>query len=116
MSGEKGRKIYNWLERVTVAGAGDVTLSGFPVPEGGIVQIDEFLVCDETTANKAISLGLVRQGVTHWLKIALAGGSTYGLILERPILLFEGEKPTIKVASAGASDVINVVCRGFYLC
>jgi hypothetical protein len=109
-------EIYSFDLRFIEPGTSDVTLNKAPaVPRGKVVRIDTLIICDETTANKTLALGVNIGGKSYTLKKQPAGASAYGLALEVPLILSEGERPMAIVSSPTANDVITFLARGVYL-
>jgi hypothetical protein len=92
-----------------------VDFEGPRVPEGRVVQLYILIAVDLTTVNKTISLGYKRAGTTYWLKREAAGAAAYGLHLDRPLILVEGESPVARVESATEGDSLVFLARGVYL-
>jgi len=111
----KPGQVYSAEEVVPSAAAADKNFKGPKVPEGRVVRIEVLVVIDLTTANKTLRLGFDRAGTSYWLKRQAAGSSTYGIILDRPLILVEGEAPIARVESATAADALYFLARGVYL-
>lgn len=112
----KPGEIYSFELRYTEPGTSDVTLNKAPaVPQGRVVRIDTLIICDETTSNKTLALGLNKGGKNYTLKKQPAGTTTYGIVLERPLILSEGERPIAIVSSPTANDVLTFLARGVYI-
>jgi len=110
------KEIYEARVRDLSVSAADHTLRGDFVPSGRIVKLETFLALDETTANKTITLGIeTRTGITTPIKTAAAGAGVYGIYLDTPLILVEGERPYAKIASATASDNLQLLARGIYI-
>jgi len=109
------RDVYSAEEVNLRAAAGDVDLEGPEIPEGMVVKIEQFCAIDLTTANKTIRLGYKRGGNTFWITRQAPGTGLYGIGLNYPVFLVEGERPVARIESATASDECRLIARGSYL-
>lgn len=107
--------VYSAEEILASAAAADKDFEGPKIPEGRVVKIEILAVVDVTTANKTLRLGYRRAGSSYWLKRDAPGASGYGLILDQPLILVEGESPIAMVESATAKDALYFLARGTYL-
>lgn len=107
--------VYSAEQTVSSAPAADVDFEGPRVPEGRVVKLEILAVIDVTTANKTLRLGYKRAGVSVWLKRAAAGTGAYSMVLDKPLILSEGESPVARVESATAGDTLHFFARGVYL-
>ncbi len=95
--------------------AADKDFEGTEIEKGGIVEITTFYVADITTANKTMRIGYKRGGNTFWLVRKAAGGSTYHINLDRPLILVEEETPVARIETATDQDTGIMIVRGKYL-
>jgi len=115
MAETKPGNVYAAEEIVPSASAADKDFEGARIPQGKVVRIEILAVVDVTTANKTLRLGYKRAGTSYWLKRQAPGSSVYGLILDRPLILVQGESPIARVESATAADALYFLARGIYL-
>jgi len=108
-------EVFSWTIRAEKVPAADWSAESLDIPTGSVVKLEEFMVVDETTADKTISLGFKRAGTSYWLISKPAGTNVKGILLETPIFLVGGERLIAKVASASANDVLYAVARGLYI-
>jgi len=107
--------IYLSINGPKAPSTADLEILGDEIPTGRVVYIEMFFVIDKTTANKTIKLGFRRLGVDYYVKRAAAGSGVYGISLDRPLILVEGERPIATVESPTLNDECLLVARGPYL-
>ena len=115
MSETKPSEIYSAEDYIANVPAGDKDFEGEPVPNGKVAYIETLIVIDLTTAAKTIRLGYKRGGSTYWLKRETVGAAVYGLSLDRPLILAEGEYPVARIETATVNDDCYFHARGRYL-
>jgi len=111
----KPKDIYLSVQNPKALAATDLEILGDEVPEGKVVSIETFFVIDQTTANKTMKIGFRRGGTDYYVKRQAAGASIYGVTMDRPLILVEGERPIAIVESPTINDVCLMVARGPYL-
>jgi len=108
-------KMYNAeVPEIQRAGA-DLSLAGPAIAKGKIVKIETFFCIDLTTAAKTIRLGYNSKGTDWWIKRETLAAGVYGLALERPLILIDGERPIARVETCTANDECVMVARGPYI-
>ena len=115
MGNLKPEQIYESVEFIVNAPAGDREFKGPAVPAGRVVKIETFYLVDESTAAKEITLGMCKGNVIHVLRHETCGTGIYGLSLLTPLILVEGVRPYAKITSATLNVELNFVVRGVYL-
>lgn len=110
--------VQPWMDVVEkkAPSTADLDLLGKKIPSGHVVRIDAFYVIDATTANKTVKLGFVRAEKFYPLKRAAAGASTYGVHLERPLILVEEDRLQGTVEAPTSGDECKLIASGIYLC
>jgi len=111
----KPKDVYLAINLTKAPSTSDLEILGDPVPTGKVVSIETFFVIDQTTGAKTIKLGFRRGGTDYYIKRAAAGTGVYGISLERPLILVEGESPIATVESPTAADVCLLIARGPYI-
>lgn len=109
------KNVYSSVQNPKALAVTDLEILGDKVPTGKVVSIETFFVIDQTTANKTIKIGFRRGGVNYYVKREAAGASTYGITMDRPLILVEGERPIATIESPSINDVCLLVARGPYL-
>jgi hypothetical protein len=109
------KDVYLAINLTKAPTTSDLEILGDPVPPGKVVSIQTFYVVDQTTSAKTIKLGFRRGGTDYYIKRAAAGTGVYGVYLEAPLILVEGERPIATVEGPTAADVCLLVARGPYL-
>jgi hypothetical protein len=111
----KAKDVYLSYNLTKAPSTSDLEILGDVVKQGKVVSIETFFVIDQTTAAKTIKLGFRRGGTDYYIKRAAAGTGVYGIYLERPLILTEGERPIATVEAPTANDVCLLIARGPYL-
>lgn len=111
----KPGEIYSWEETWTAPSTGAKIWVGPKVPEGRVVRLEFFAVCDVTTVNRQFRLGYDRAGTKHWTKAGNAGASDFDLAMRGKMILSAGEAPAAYSSSHATGDVVHIVARGVYL-
>lgn len=112
----KSGDIYSYEDRRVEPSATALTVNQAPkIPRGKVVRIETMYICDETTPAKTLALGFDKGGVNHMVQKETVGAGVYGLALDTPMILVEGERPIANVTTPTANDVITFIVRGVYL-
>lgn len=108
--------VYSYEDRRTEPNAAALTLNQAPqIPRGKTVRIETMYICDETTPAKTLALGFDKGGKSHMVQKETVGAAVYGLALDAPLILVEGERPIASVTTPTANDVITFIARGVYI-
>jgi hypothetical protein len=106
---------YRYHDHKTSAGASE-TFVGSEVPRGKIAILTYTAVCDYTTADKTLVLGIRDAGGTdHYLKVTsgvTTANGTRSSTIETDLVLLPGERPIGIIVSASASDVCYFTAHG----